>query len=79
MPTKAEKPVFRGLSNKNVSTLSNPLIPPCRLLGPLLTGTEYSIPSNVNFPLAIRFATLPRVAPKYVLLSMYSEKMLSNI
>lgn len=45
-------------------TLSNPLTPPCRLLGPLLMASLYSFPSNVNVPLAIRLATLPTTAPK---------------
>ena len=45
-------------------TLSNPLRPPCRLLGPLLTASLCSCPLSVKVPLAMRLATLPTVAPK---------------
>ena len=55
-------------------TLSNPLLPPCSVFGALLTGSVYSFPSRQNFPFPIRFATLPRDAPKYVRLEVYPEQ-----
>ena len=60
-------------------TLSNPLLPPCSVFGPSLTGRVYSFPSRQNFPFPIRFATLPRDAPKYVLLEVYPEQKQTSV
>ena len=39
-------------------------VPPCRWLGPLLTSSEYSLPSMVMRPDAMRLAQRPTLLPE---------------
>ena len=48
----------------HVQTFENPVKPPWRWLGGWLQPRLYSVPSNVNFPLEMRPATLPTELPR---------------
>ena len=54
----------RGGVARGFERLANPVGPPCRWLGPLLTASRYSLPSSVKRPPAIRLAKRPGVLPK---------------
>ncbi len=57
------------------TTLSNPLIPPCRWFSLSLRASEYATPSSVNVPLPIRLPYRPTIAPKYGVVFRYPSRL----
>jgi hypothetical protein len=53
-----------GIGSAFQTFRSNPVLPPCRWLPPLLASSVYSLPSRVNLPLAMRLAYRPTIEPK---------------
>ncbi len=55
------------------SFLSKPILPPWRLFCPSFKVHWYSLPSMMNLPSLIRFATRPTITPKYGPCFLYSS------